>query len=115
MLGQTIFFNGFLLFYTGLVLSWPFHPPRYSIPLVPVLLLSLFHGVQASTAIVRAHIRMAWSAIIVPTVVRISIAIVVVLMVGTYEVRPEPRFRKQRWLAQDLCFAATGTYRFRKA
>ena len=32
---------------------------------------------------------MAWFAKTVPTVVRISIAIVVVLMVGTYEVRPE--------------------------
>ncbi len=79
---QTIFFNGFLLFYSGLILSWPFHPARYSIPLVPVLLLSLFNGVQAATAIVRSRTRTEWSAIIVPMVVRIPIVIVALLMVG---------------------------------
>jgi hypothetical protein len=79
---QTIFFNGFLFFYSGLILSWPFHPARYSMPLVPVLLLSLFHGVQAATKFVRSRTTMAWSAIMVPMVVRIPIAIVVLLMVG---------------------------------
>ena len=79
---QTIFFNAFLLFYSGLILSWPFHPARYSMPLVPVLLLSLFHGVQSATAIVGSRTRMAWSATIVAMVVRIPIAIVVLLMIG---------------------------------
>jgi hypothetical protein len=79
---QTIFFNGLLLFYTGLALSWPSHPARYSIPLVPILLLSLFQGVQAATTFVRAHRRMPWAAIIVPVVVRIPIAIVVLLRIG---------------------------------
>jgi hypothetical protein len=62
-------------------------------------------GVQASTAIVRAHTRMAWSAIIVPTVVRISIAIVVVLMVGTYEVRPELVFESSDGLHKIYALA----------
>jgi hypothetical protein len=82
MRGQTIFFNGFLLFYSGLILSWPFHPARYSMPLVPVLLLSLFHGVHAATACVRSRTTTAWSATIVPMVVRIPIAIVVLLITG---------------------------------
>jgi hypothetical protein len=79
---QTIFFNGFLLFYSGLILSWPFHPARYSMPLLPVLLLSLFRGVQVATAIVRSRTNMAWSATIAPMVARIPIAIVVLLMIG---------------------------------
>jgi hypothetical protein len=79
---QTIFFNGFLLFYSGLILSWPFHPGRYSMPLVPVLLLSLFNGVQTATAIIRSRTTIAWSAIIISMVVRIPIVTVAFLMAG---------------------------------
>ena len=79
---QTIFFNGFLLFYSGLILSWPFHPLRYSIPLVPILLLSLFHGVQVATAIVQSRTTVRWSAAIIPTAVRIPIMLVVLLISG---------------------------------
>ena len=77
---QNVFFNGFLLFYTVLILSWPWHPARYLMPLLPVLLLSLFKGVQAATAIIRPHATKAWSAAIVPFVARIPIAIVAVLL-----------------------------------
>ncbi len=82
---QTIFFNGFLLFYGGLILSWPFHPARYSMPLVPVLLLSLFNGVQAASAILELRtktIKTIWSGMIVPVLVRIPIAMVALLMLG---------------------------------
>ena len=79
---QTVFFNGFLLFYGGLILCWPFHPARYSMPLVPVLLLSLFHGVKALSAILEQRIKTKWSAMIVPVIVRIPIAMVALLMLG---------------------------------
>jgi hypothetical protein len=78
---QTIFFNAFLLFYSGLILSWPFHPARYSMPLLPVLLLSLFHGVQAATAIVRSRTTV-WSATIAPMIVRIPMAMIAFFMIG---------------------------------
>jgi hypothetical protein len=65
-----------------LILSWPFHPARYSMPLVPVLLLSLFHGVQAASAILELRTKTVWSGIIVPVVVRIPIAMVALLMLG---------------------------------
>ncbi len=82
VLRQTIFFNGFLLFYGGLILSWPFHPARYFLPLVPILLLALFHGVQALSAILELRTKTLWSGMIVPVVVRIPIAIVALLMIG---------------------------------
>ncbi|HET7392817.1 MAG TPA: hypothetical protein VFK25_03465, partial [Candidatus Binatia bacterium] len=33
---QTWFFNGFILFYMLLILSWPWHPARYLMPLLPI-------------------------------------------------------------------------------
>jgi hypothetical protein len=77
---QNVFCNGFILFYTVLILSWPWHPARYLMPLFPVLLLSLFQGVQAATAIIRPHATKAWSAAIVPFAIRVPIGIVVVLI-----------------------------------
>ena len=74
---QNVFFNSFMLFYTVLILSWPWHPARYLMPLLPILLLSLFQGVQAATAIIRPHATKAWSAAIVPFAIRIPIGIVV--------------------------------------
>ena len=79
---QTVFFNGFILFYMVLILSWPWHPARYLMPLLPVVLLSLFQGVQAATAIIRPYATKAWSAAIIPFAVRIPIGIVVVLIIG---------------------------------
>jgi hypothetical protein len=77
---QNVFCNGFILFYTVLILSWPWHPARYLMPLFPVLLLSLFQGVQAATAIIRPHATKAWSAAIVPFAIRVPIGIVVGLI-----------------------------------
>jgi hypothetical protein len=79
---QTVFFNGFLLFYGGLILSWPFNPARYFLPLVPVLLLSLFHGAQAASAFLQPRTKTTWSGMIVPVLVRIPIAMVALLMIG---------------------------------
>ena len=79
---QGIFFNGFLLIYGGLILSWPFHPARYSVPLVPILLLSLFHGVQGASAILELHTKTTWSRMIVPVLVRIPVAMVALLIIG---------------------------------
>ena len=79
---QTFLFCGFLLLYGGLILSWPFHPARYSMPLVPVLLLSLFHGVQAATAIVKSRTTVRWSATITPAAVRIPIMVLALLIIG---------------------------------
>jgi hypothetical protein len=79
---QTFLFFGFLIFYGGLFLSWPFHPARYSMPLVPVLLLSLFHGVQAVTAIVKSRTTVRWSATITPAAVRIPIMLLALLITG---------------------------------
>ena len=75
---QNRFFNGFILFYIVLILSWPWHPARYLMPLLPILLLSLFQGAQAATATTRPHATEAWSAAIIPFVTRIPIGIVVV-------------------------------------
>ena len=79
---QTVFFNGFLLFYGGLILSWPFNPGRYFLPLVPVLLLSLFHGAQAASAFLQLRTKTTWSGMIVPVVIRIPLAMVALLMIG---------------------------------
>jgi hypothetical protein len=79
---QSVFFNGFILLYLALILSWPWHPARYLMPLLPVVLLSLFPGVQAATSIIRPYATKAWSAAVIPFVVRIPIGIVVVLVIG---------------------------------
>ena len=79
---QNRFLNGFILFYMLLILSWPWHPARYLMPLFPIVLLSLFQGVQAATCIIRPHATKAWSAAIIPFVVRIPIVIIVVLIIG---------------------------------
>jgi hypothetical protein len=44
---QTVFFRSYVLLYLALVLSWPFHPGRYLIPLIPVVYFFLFRGVHA--------------------------------------------------------------------
>jgi hypothetical protein len=44
---QTFFFRSYVLLYSALVLSWPFHPGRYLIPLIPVVYFFLFRGVHA--------------------------------------------------------------------
>ena len=79
---QTVFFNGFLLFYGALILSWPFNPARYSMPLIPVLLLSLFHGVNRLSAILELRTKTIWSTMMVPVIVRIPLAMVTLLMLG---------------------------------
>ncbi len=47
------FLTASCLLYTVLILSWPWHPARYLMPLFPVVLLSLFQGAQAATAVIR--------------------------------------------------------------
>jgi hypothetical protein len=79
---QNRFFNGFILFYIVLILSWPWHPARYLMPLLPILLLSLFQGAQGATATIRPHATKAWSTAIIPFAVRIPIGIIVVFIIG---------------------------------
>jgi hypothetical protein len=43
-----MFLWSFFLSSLALLLIWPFHPNRYSAPLIPVLLLFLFRGIRAS-------------------------------------------------------------------
>ena len=40
----SVFVNAFLFAYLLLILGWPFHPVRYALPLVPLLLLYVFRG-----------------------------------------------------------------------
>jgi hypothetical protein len=65
-----------------LILSWPWHPARYLMPLLPLVLLSLFRGVQAAISMTRPYATRAWSAAIIPFAVRIPIGIVVILIMG---------------------------------
>jgi hypothetical protein len=53
------FFWVFVGSYFILVLVWPFHPLRYTLPLVPVMMLFLFRGNQWIRAVVRQLIE--WS------------------------------------------------------
>jgi hypothetical protein len=76
---QNVFSSGFLLFYVVLILSWPWHPARYLMPLLPIVILLVFQGAQTATAVIRPCARNTWSAALVPFATRIPIGIVVVL------------------------------------
>ena len=53
---HTSFFWAFLLVYLFLMLTWPWHPARLLLPLMPVVLLFLFNGVQIGESLVAAKI-----------------------------------------------------------
>lgn len=42
----SIYVRSFLLFYLILILGWPFHPMRYTLPVIPLLLLFVFRGIH---------------------------------------------------------------------
>ena len=48
----------FVFLYTCLLLSWPFHPVRYVVPLIPVLMLFLFRGARRIEQLVREWAKM---------------------------------------------------------
>ncbi len=50
------FFWTFLLVYFFLMLTWPWHPARLLLPLVPVILLFLFRGMQIGESMVAAKV-----------------------------------------------------------
>jgi hypothetical protein len=79
---QTVFFRSYVVLYLALVLTWPFHPLRYLIPLVPGIYFFLFRGIQA----VELHLNNVMTSEtrkkILNHLVRVTFAMVVVLHVG---------------------------------
>ena len=43
---HSVFLIAFVFLYLLLILGWPFHPTRYALPLVPLLLLFVFRGIH---------------------------------------------------------------------
>lgn len=53
---HTTFFWTFLLVYFFLMLTWPWHPARLLLPLIPVILFFLFVGMQIGESMVAAKV-----------------------------------------------------------
>jgi hypothetical protein len=79
---QTVFFRSYLLLYLVLVISWPFHPARYLIPLVPGIYFFLFRGVHAAEGYLNNLMISEIRQKILYHSVRVTFALVVVLQVG---------------------------------
>ena len=79
---QTVFFRSYVVLYLALVVTWPFHPLRYLIPLVPGIYFFLFRGVQAAEFHLNNFITSEIRKKVLCHLVRITFALVVVLHVG---------------------------------
>jgi hypothetical protein len=79
---QSVFFRSYVVLYLGLVVAMPFPPERYLVPLIPVMFLFLFRGVQvAQFHLSNLMMSEAWKKILCHSV-RVIFALVVVLQVG---------------------------------
>jgi hypothetical protein len=81
---QTVFFRSYVLLYLALVLSWPFHPARYLIPLIPVLYFFLFRGVHAVEFYTPQIVASKPLKVFVRHITHGAIAVIVVLHLGWF-------------------------------
>ena len=79
---QSVFFRSYVVLYLALVVTWPFHPARYLIPLVPGIYFFLFRGVQAAEVHLSNLMTSETRKKILCHLVRVTFALVVVLHVG---------------------------------
>ena len=70
------------LLYLALVITWPFPPARYLIPLVPAIYFFLFRGVQATEIHLNNLMTSEARKKILRHLVRVIFALIVVLHVG---------------------------------
>jgi hypothetical protein len=81
---ETVFFRSYVFLYLALVLSWPFHPGRYLIPLIPVLYFFLFRGVHVVEFHTRHRVASKRLGVLVRHITHATIALIVVLHVGWF-------------------------------
>jgi hypothetical protein len=79
---QSIFFRSYVVLYLGLVLALPFPPERYLVPLIPVMFLFLFRGVQVAQFHLSNLMMSEARKKILSHSVGVIFALVVVLQVG---------------------------------
>ncbi len=51
------FFWSFVLSYGALIVIWPFHPARYTAPLVPIVVLFFFRGMQGAQMLIATFVK----------------------------------------------------------
>ena len=81
---QTVFFRSYVFLYLALVLSWPFHPARYLIPLIPTLYFFLFRGVHAVEFYTPQIVASKPLMVFVRHITHGTIAVILVLHVGWF-------------------------------
>jgi hypothetical protein len=79
---QSVFLRSYVVLYLALVVTWPFDPARYMIPLVPAIYFFLFRGVQAAEAHLSNLTTSERRKKILCHLVRVTFALVVVSHVG---------------------------------
>jgi hypothetical protein len=79
---QSVFFRSYVVLYFGLVVVLPFPPERYLVPLIPLIYLFLFRGVQVAELQLPKLIMSEPRRKIVRHLVRLTFALVVVLHIG---------------------------------
>jgi len=76
---QTVFLYSFLLVYLLLILTWPWHPFRFIIPLIPVALLFLFRGMQEAESVAAARVVHPGRKKLIRSLVRLPLAVILFL------------------------------------
>jgi hypothetical protein len=57
---HTVFFWSFLFLYSFLILTWPWNPARFLLPLLPPLLLFLLRGVSTTQVFLTRYVQIPW-------------------------------------------------------
>lgn len=107
--GHTVFFTSFVVIYGALILSWPFHPGRYVLPLIPIVVLFLVRGVREVGLWMARHARSTGGKRRVAALARIPLLVLVALSLfwlGLY-LRPAPGTTRG-WLGQRFSYRWDG-------
>jgi len=74
----------FAVVYLALIVSWPFHPARYALPLLPIMPLGLVVGVRELWRLIEGAPRLAAQRAALRAVALAPVAIVLLLLSGWY-------------------------------
>jgi hypothetical protein len=79
---HSAFSSAFIFLYLLLILSWPFHPHRYVLPLIPFLVLFLVMGIQAAEWHSMARVVSPWKKQLIAAFLRLPLVLIIALNLG---------------------------------
>lgn len=90
----------FAILYLALIVSWPFHPARYTLPLLPLMPLGLVLGVRELRRLIRRAPRLAALRAALETVALVPLVLVLLLLAGwqfSFQTSPGDNPRMWAW------------------